>query len=171
MYNWATLTFFKPSSAKDDTYQHEITYTDVPAVIMHSDSLDDHKQKPLLGGRSKRRLVGTDGDSVIVSAAKRVKKAVTQAVQRNKLKGYKQCLYSNMACILLQLHTCTLHYTTHTHTTHTHTHYTTLHRRTILHTRIILHYTHTHTHTHTHYAIHKPTYYQQLTNSCVLFLD
>ena len=96
IYNWGSVTFFKlteKNSASKDTYQHEITYTDIPTVDMSSDSLDDGKQQQvsrsvLTAGRPKRRLAGADGDSVVVSAAKRVKKAVSQAVQRNKSKGY-----------------------------------------------------------------------------------
>jgi len=111
MYNWGTLTLFNPTERSSANYQHEMTYKDVPAVVMPSDSLEDGKQKQVAAnvGRMKRRLVGTDGESVIVSAAKRVKKAVSQAVQRNKLKGYKQIAYTHNA------------HTTHTRTcTHTH---------------------------------------------------
>lgn len=102
LYNWGTMTFFKSEQelqnsmgADDKPILPEITYTDLPVIPpddLPSDAKGQSSYNNVIGGRSKRKFAALDGDSVTVSAAKRVKKAASQVLHRKKAnlnnKGY-----------------------------------------------------------------------------------
>ena len=88
LYNWSTMTFFKSeqelqdSTADDKLILPEITYTDLPVVLPDATSSDATGQT--IGGRCKRQLHVLEGDSAIVSAAKRVKRAASQMLHKKR---------------------------------------------------------------------------------------
>ena len=97
LYHWGTMTFFKSeqelqdSTADNKPILPEISYTDLPMVPP-----DDSPSERLFGypfsGRGKRKLLALEGGSATISAAKRVKRAASQKLQKKKTnlstKGY-----------------------------------------------------------------------------------
>ena len=84
LYNWGTMTFFKSEqelkypTATNKPILPEVSYTDLPVVV------PDEPHSIPYAGRPKRKLVALEGGSATVNAAKRIKKATTQKLQKKK---------------------------------------------------------------------------------------
>ena len=97
LYNWGTMTFFKSEqelkypTTTNKPILPEVSYTDLPVVA--PDEPPSNTSIPY-AGRAKRKLVTLEGSSATISAAKRVKRATTQKLQKKKVnlstggKGY-----------------------------------------------------------------------------------